>query len=69
MHVPDDAHFTANLPAKRFAADCLFTDEAGCVLVLEPPYKLTWDIPGGVVEADESPRCAAQREVREEVGL
>jgi ADP-ribose pyrophosphatase YjhB (NUDIX family) len=67
--VPADAHFTSDLPAKRVAADCLFTDQAGCLLVLDPPYKLTWDIPGGVVEGDESPRHAAQREVYEEVGL
>ena len=37
--------------------------------MLEPPYKATWDLPGGVVERDESPRLAAQREVREEIGL
>ena len=51
------------------AADCLFTDRAGRLLVLEPPYKSTWDITGGMVERDESPRLAAQREVREEIGL
>jgi 8-oxo-dGTP pyrophosphatase MutT (NUDIX family) len=68
-NVPDDVHFTAKLPTKRMAADCLFTDQAGRLLVLEPPYKPTWDIPGGVVERDESPRLAAQREVREELGL
>ncbi|MFG1820350.1 NUDIX domain-containing protein [Kribbella sp. NPDC049174] len=67
--MPDDVHFTAKHPTKRVAADCLFTDEAGRLLVLEPPYKATWDLPGGVVERDESPRLAAQREVREEIGL
>jgi pimeloyl-ACP methyl ester carboxylesterase/ADP-ribose pyrophosphatase YjhB (NUDIX family) len=67
--VPDDVHFTAKLPTKRMAADCLFTDQAGRLLVLEPPYKSTWDVAGGVVERDESPRLAAQREVREELGL
>jgi ADP-ribose pyrophosphatase YjhB (NUDIX family) len=67
--MPDDAHFTARLPVKRLAADCLFTDEAGRILVVEPTYKPTWDIPGGGVEVDESPRHAAQREVREELGL
>ena len=51
------------------AADCLFTDQAGRLLVLEPPYKPAWDLPGGMVERDESPRLAAQREVREEIGL
>ena len=68
-NVADDVHFTAKLPTKRMAADCLFTDETGRLLVLEPPYKSTWDIAGGVVERDESPRLAAQREVREELGL
>jgi ADP-ribose pyrophosphatase YjhB (NUDIX family) len=51
------------------AADCLITDQADRFLVLKPPYKPTWDIPGGVVERDESPRLAAQREVLEETGL
>lgn len=65
----DNVHFTAKLPTKRIAADCLFTDQADRLLVLEPPYKSTWDLPGGMVERDESPRLAAQREVREEIGL
>lgn len=67
--MPDDVHFTAKQPTKRIAADCLFTDEADRLLVLEPPYKSTWDIPGGIVEHNESPRHAAQREVQEELGL
>jgi len=64
-----DAHFTVGLSTKRLAADCLFTDEADRLLVLEPPFKSTWDIPGGIVEIDESPWQAARREVHEEVGL
>ena len=67
--VSNDAHFTSRMPTKRLAADCLVTDEAGRLLVLDPPYKATWDIPGGMVEIDESPWRAARREVREEVGL
>jgi ADP-ribose pyrophosphatase YjhB (NUDIX family) len=57
------AHVTPEMPTKRVAAVCGLTDEAGRPLVLDPPYKTTWDIPGGIVEADESPRRAAQREV------
>ena len=68
-YVVDSDHFTANLPSKRMAADCLLTDGAGRLLVLNPPYKSTWDIPGGIVERDEPPRRAARREVREEIGL
>lgn len=63
------SHFTADLPMKRVAADCLISDLNGRFLVVEPTYKSTWDVPGGVSEVDESPRRAAQREVAEELGL
>lgn len=62
-------HFTSRLPTKRVAADCLIFDRGGRFLLVEPTYKPTWDIPGGVSEVDESPRCTAQREVAEELGL
>lgn len=62
-------HFTARLPTKRVAADCLIFDAEGRFLVVEPTYKTTWDVPGGVSEVDESPRRTAQREVTEELSL
>ena len=64
-----DEHFTVRLPTKRVAADCLILDPTGRFLVVEPTYKSTWDVPGGVAEVDEAPRRAAQREVGEELGL
>jgi 8-oxo-dGTP pyrophosphatase MutT (NUDIX family) len=63
------ADFTATLPRKRMAAGVLFTDAVGRVLLVEPTYKESWEIPGGTVEADESPYAAAVREVGEELGL
>jgi 8-oxo-dGTP pyrophosphatase MutT (NUDIX family) len=51
------------------AAGALFRDEAGGVLVVDPVYKPVWDLPGGAVEAEESPHAACRREVREELGL
>ena len=50
-------------------AGVLFRAGDGRVLLVEPAYKPDWEIPGGAVEADESPRAAAIREVREELGL
>ena len=51
------------------AAGALFTDEAGRVLLVDPVYRDTWDLPGGAVEAEESPHAACRREVAEELGL
>ena len=53
----------------RVAAGALFRDDAGRVLLVKPTYKDGWEIPGGYVEAGESPRAAAAREVKEELGL
>lgn len=64
-----DAAFYASLPGKRIAAGVLITDDLDRVLLLQPSYKPAWEIPGGVVQAGESPRAAARRAVREELGL
>jgi ADP-ribose pyrophosphatase YjhB (NUDIX family) len=56
------------LPGKHMAAGVLFRDRANRVLLVEPSYKPNWEIPGGVVEADESPWAAASRELAEELG-
>ena len=61
--------FTATLPRKRMGAGVLLSDHRGRVLLVEPTYKDTWEIPGGSVEADESPYAAAVRELHEELGL
>src|SRR5690606_37283479 len=39
------------------------------VLLVKPSYRPGWAIPGGVVEGDELPQQAAEREVAEELGL
>jgi 8-oxo-dGTP pyrophosphatase MutT (NUDIX family) len=51
------------------AAGVLFLDEADRILLVQPTYKDHWDIPGGYVEAGETPAQAAVREVREELGI
>ncbi|GLY03142.1 NUDIX hydrolase [Actinoplanes sp. NBRC 101535] len=61
--------FTATLPRKRMGAGILLCDDRGRVLLVEPTYKDYWEVPGGTVEADESPRAAVVREIDEELGL
>jgi 8-oxo-dGTP pyrophosphatase MutT (NUDIX family) len=57
------------LPRKRAIAQLLVRDVEGRVLLCNLTYKQDWDLPGGVVEVNESPRVAAEREVEEELAL
>jgi 8-oxo-dGTP diphosphatase len=66
--LPPD-QYVASLARKRMAAGALFRDETGGILLVNPVYKPTWDLPGGAVEAEESPHAACRREVAEELGL
>ena len=61
--------FQATLPRKRVAAGALFTNAAGEILLVEPSYKPTWEIPGGATEHNESPLEGCRREIEEELGL
>lgn len=66
--LPPD-QYVASLARKRVGATAFIRDEEGRVLIVNPVYKPMWDLPGGAVEADESPRAACRREVAEELGL
>jgi 8-oxo-dGTP pyrophosphatase MutT (NUDIX family) len=57
------------LPRKRAISQMLIRDLDGRVLLCRLTYKQDWDLPGGVVEAGESPQLAVSREVSEELGL
>lgn len=64
----DPVEWRNSRPAKRMASGLLMRNQEGAVLIVEPSYKDTWEIPGGSVEKDESPRAACHREAFEELG-
>lgn len=58
----------------HFVAKALVLDEAGNMLLLRrskthPDMALKADLPGGNIEADETPADAVRREIDEETGL
>jgi 8-oxo-dGTP diphosphatase len=59
----------STFPMKYLSAGALFFDEQGRLLLVKPNYKDGWEIPGGIVEQDESPLEAWRREILEELGL
>ncbi len=61
--------YQQTLPRKRISAGCLLFDESGRLLIVNPVYKDGWEIPGGVVEANESPLEGCAREILEELGI
>jgi 8-oxo-dGTP pyrophosphatase MutT (NUDIX family) len=56
-------------PTQVLATGVLVWDENGRLLMVKTHNRPTLIMPGGLVEAGESPAVAGQREVREEVGL
>lgn len=60
---------TNSILPKLIASGALIFNEEGKFLLLETSYKTIWEIPGGLVESDESPLEACKREISEEIGL
>ncbi len=63
------AGIAGRLPGKRVSSAALIRNPDGELLMLDPTYKAGWELPGGMVEADEEPLDACGREVLEEIGL
>jgi 8-oxo-dGTP diphosphatase len=59
---------SARFAAPRIASGALFA-EGSNVLLVRKTYGNGWDIPGGYVDAGESPAEACRRELREELGI
>ncbi|WP_125776128.1 NUDIX domain-containing protein [Antribacter gilvus] len=65
----EPAEWYAKLAVFHSAAALFITDVNGRVLLVKPNYRDHWSIPGGYVDHDENPKIAAERELREELGL
>jgi 8-oxo-dGTP pyrophosphatase MutT (NUDIX family) len=63
------AEGNAKQARKRVAAKVIIRNQTGHILLVNPTYKEYWDLPGGMVEANEPPRVAAEREIIEELGF
>ena len=63
------AEGNAKQARKRVGVDALVRDTESRVLVVNPTYKPGWDLPGGMVEANEEPLDALRRELSEELAL
>ncbi|HEY5148361.1 MAG TPA: NUDIX hydrolase [Mycobacterium sp.] len=58
-----------DMPHHVAAAALLITDRGGRVLMVATDYRDSLVLPGGIIEPDEPPAAAAEREVLEETGL
>jgi 8-oxo-dGTP pyrophosphatase MutT (NUDIX family) len=65
----EPAQWYASLPSFLASASVLITDPAGSVMAVKPNYRPWWNVPGGILEADEPPHVCCAREVTEELGL
>ncbi|UDY24758.1 NUDIX domain-containing protein [Nocardioides sp. Kera G14] len=65
------SYLNSVLPRKRAIGQMLIRAEGDepRVLLCQLTYKRDWDLPGGVVEVNESPALAVMREVEEELAL
>ncbi|RJO62325.1 NUDIX hydrolase [candidate division WS5 bacterium] len=65
----DKKEYQKKLPKKRVSAGALFLNKKDEILIVKPTYKDYWSLPGGTVDANESPKEACKREIQEELNL
>lgn len=66
--IPPEEYYK-KVPRKWMATNIFLFDAGGKFLIVKPTYRDHWLMPGGLVDASESPTHGAIREVSEELGL
>ncbi|HET6746881.1 MAG TPA: NUDIX hydrolase [Candidatus Saccharimonadales bacterium] len=61
--------WSKTLDRRVSSAAMILENSAGQVLIVKAGYKSYWTFPGGIIDAGETPKEAAIREVFEEVGI
>jgi 8-oxo-dGTP diphosphatase len=54
---------------KRMAICAIIRNKDNEFIIVEPTYRNDWLMPGGVIEQNESPKEACEREIKEELGV
>lgn len=63
------AKWWASLDKRASSAGILCETADGRLLIVKANYKKHWSIPGGIIDHNETPKQAAIRETKEEVGI
>ena len=65
----DSARYLLSLNGRPSSAAVIVEDSQEKAIVVKANYKDYWTFPGGMIDAHETPKVAALREVAEEIGL
>lgn len=65
----EKAQWLLRLHARPSSAAMILEDDQERAIIVKANYKNYWTFPGGVIDAQETPKQAAVREVVEEIGL
>ena len=62
-------NFLASIDRRIASAAAWLETPDGKLVILRSDYKRYWSLPGGIIDADETPLEAVQREVGEEISI
>ncbi|WP_405779396.1 NUDIX hydrolase [Streptomyces sp. NBC_00859] len=69
LYMSNSAQESTSTPLHSVSVAGVVVRDDGRLLAIRRADNGTWELPGGVLELDESPEAGVQREVREETGI